>query len=221
MEIINKKAEREYERTKEMEAANNKRKEIEAARIPIPTISFATDWRVMQEYNEAVNASMLFSHEVSSAEKNFLKMAIRNRSQLKSLVVDEYDGDPYNQKIIEIESDEGTISELKGEASKLKLSTKEYIRSIFYTTALKINTRKHEEELERKRRVEANKHFLIGRAYINRELKEKLEERFGEPKKNILGRRRNIYAEMLISLANEHFGLTQNDRVNNLRGREL
>lgn len=215
MKVINRETEsqqivREEERNKR-EAYQGK---ADAAKEnAIPTIKIVLDWRLHQEYQKYLDSKriMEWQHGSVKLKKDYLKQAIDNRTKLNNIIVELYDEPAALIKnIVEIETDYATIDTLKQEANVLGLSFDVYIRGIFYTTAYEVNQQADREEAEWKAYVEESTPFRIGESFISQKLKRKLESsKYNHPdgSNGLYGIPESIYTDMLIELANEHFGL--------------
>lgn len=205
------------ERKQEMEKAEAlereaHKKKVEARNAVIPEIKLISDWRVEQKYNEAINSQLLFVHQIVPTKKRFLEEAIKNRQQIKKLIIEDHQDNSSHEKRgynISIETDEKTIAALSEEACKLKLSLEAYVRAVFYSAAFEINETKRRHEEEQKKQMEANACVDIGRGRkIGPELRRKLEEKFGKPRfNNLFGIATYNHVDMLLDLAKEYFGI--------------
>lgn len=214
MNIVDKRAEREQERNeKEKLKREAEKKRVEVLYPDVPEIKLVPDWRVTQEYEWAIEPNRkYFVHERLPAKKRFLEEAVKNRHQLRKLIVEDYEFNYEYASVhsFSIETDADTLDILTMEARKLNLSLEAYIRAIFYTAAFEINKAKRNYEEDVKKQLEENACVNIcdeGRGrQIGPELRRKLEEKFGKPRCNGMAYTYN-YVDMLLDVAAEYFSL--------------
>lgn len=216
MRVINKRNEREEEKKSWLQKIQQIREEAERAREAaiVPEIKVFTDWRIEQEYNNAMSNYVIFAHQVEEVRSNFLKDAIDNRSNLKELVLEAYEPDEYNPTIITIEVDNEIIDTLKKEARRLSIGYDEYIRAIFYTTAFEKNKKKQEAKVKQSEKEKEAWLFEFN-GHINQQLRRKLEEKYGKQQHFSIPGFSAIsygYGDMLIDLANEYFGINGDNK---------
>ncbi|MFT8343747.1 MAG: hypothetical protein ABF652_20250 [Clostridium beijerinckii] len=210
MKIVSKLNERKKEKELSAEllriADQEKQKRKEAAFVP--EIIFVSDWRIEQEYEKAVNTGILFPHQVDLAKTTFLKQALENRDKLKELVIEEYEPNRQYPKYVSMETTKEYIQTLQDEARKAGIEYDQYIRAIYYTTALEINNSKAKLAEEFKVRQEESKTFEI-KGEIDQELRRKLESKYGQPiySNTLFYTCTYGYTDMLIDLAKEYFGI--------------
>ena len=207
MNIVDKRPERERERKEKTLA--RKAKEETNFKASIPEIKLVSDWRVEQEYNQAIEPHRLFVGQRMPTKKRFLEEAIKNRQQLKKLIVEDYQFDYAHaeRNNFSIETDEETLATLTKEASKHGLLLEAYIRAIFYTAAFEVNETKRQREEEIKKHVEENGVAELGKGRkISPELRKELEKKFGMPKFNGVVDKYD-YIDKLIDVAKEYFGV--------------
>lgn len=208
MKVIDKSIVREKERDLLSKKSEQLRKEAEKKKeeSKIPKIRVISDWRIEQEYNKAIADTVLFAHQIVERKELFLKESLENRDKLKELVVEAYEPNRRDPIIISIESTKEYIETLEGEARNLGLTYDQYIRAIYYTSALEINKKKLESAARLKEKQEEARLFDI-KGQINQELRKKLDSKYGEPvyDTELFNICAYGYTEMLIDLAKEYF----------------
>lgn len=214
MKLINNKSLRELEeqenRSKDPRVIlrekieEQRRKEQEKQEL---TLTILCDWRILGQINPITKA--VWNLDAAKNRNDFLQYAISHRNELEEVIVEPFDIVITNRgsNCIEVEYDKDTIDELCREANRLGLSKLEYVKAILYTTALKINQKRQaEHERNEAARIEATP-LWIGSGFISQKLKRKLEAKYGKPSGYIIPS--DVYTNMLVSLADEYFGLDQ------------
>lgn len=217
MKVINKVKERiQSEEVKAAEQNRIRREEkLRIAQVEESIIDFYLDRRAWGEFldtmknsglirtygHEGLGGAFYINQQIEAAHR-FFELSIRDRSMIKELIVEEY-RDHYQNIKLNLVPNKEVLTQLKNEARELGLDSITYLRAIFYTRAFDINQAQRKLNEEQKAEQFDSRTVEI-KGYINKDIRKKLEAKYGKPKWNS---KFNIpietYFDLLLRAANE------------------
>jgi hypothetical protein len=215
MKVIDNRGERDSERRtlyaklREMQEARQLKEQEKRDKM----ISFTSNWIVEDVYTRAHSGVVTINEsiqQVQEANRNkFFEHVLNNRANIDTVIIKDHEPNGYGHDyIVSIESDTETIEKLHQEARKLNLNYEDYLRGLYYTTALEMIKRRERAAEETVMRMKRTSPVDV-RLEITQELREKLEAKFGQPKYSVgvLNFKIYDYGDMLLDLAKEYLGL--------------
>ena len=213
MKIDNKTEQREEEarEREEKRRAEQKQKDRMREDSIVPKLGFYSDWRVEQEYGKLPGVSIIWNtHE---HKKNYLRDVLNKRNNIDELVVDEHDRkDNTSRNLIEIEVSLELFQQISKEAAALGIGAEEYVRAIYYTTALRINQKREKHLKEFDERVERERPVWT-EGNINGDMKNRLIAKYGAPKGHeYMGISADAWLNLLIKIADERLLMLEENK---------